>query len=163
MIAVLDNIRSLHNVGSIFRTADGAGVKKIILTGITPLPVDRLGNPREQLTKVSLGAEKYVSWEHKRSASYAVDRLKNQGYQIIVLERAKRAVPYWDYKLPSEGISKIALVVGHEIKGVSEAVIRRADCILEIPMQGKKESLNVAVAFGIVVFHILTLQNLKLN
>ena len=154
MIIVLHNIRSLHNVGSIFRTADAAGVEKIYLCGITPGPYDIFDRPREQLTKVSLGAEKYVKWEHFKSTTKLTDKLKSDGYEILAIEQSKKAIPY--YKLQTKNHKqKLALVVGNEIKGLSPAILKRADKILEIPMRGKKESLNVAVAFGIVAFGLL--------
>ena len=89
MIAVLHNIRSLHNVGSIFRTADAAGVEKIYLCGITPTPVDQFSKPRQQLTKVSLGAEKYVPWEKVKSTTKLIDKLKGEGWKIFAIEQSK--------------------------------------------------------------------------
>ena len=155
MVVILYNVRSLHNVGSIFRTADAAGVEKIYLCGITPGPVDVFGKPRQQLTKVSLAAEKYVKWEHYKSTSRLIDKLKKDGYKIFAIEQSKKSVPY--YKIPKSYIlySKFCLVLGNEIKGLPASILKRADKILEIPMRGKKESLNVAVAFGIVAFHII--------
>lgn len=142
-------------MGSIFRTADAAGVEKIYLCGITPGPVDVFGKPRQQLTKVSLAAEKYVKWEHYKSTSRLIDKLKKDGYKIFAIEQSKKSVPY--YKIPKSYIlySKFCLVLGNEIKGLPASILKRADKILEIPMRGKKESLNVAVAFGIVAFHII--------
>lgn len=158
MIVILHNIRSLHNVGSIFRTADAAGIEKIYLCGITPGPVDVFGKPRQQLTKVSLGAERYVKWEKVKSTTKLIDKLKNSptggGYKIFAIEQSKKSIPY--YKIPKSYIlnHKSALVLGNEIKGLSPSILKRADKILEIPMRGRKESLNVAVVFGIVVFHL---------
>ena len=153
MIVILHNIRSLHNVGSIFRTADAAGVEKIYLGGITPAPVDIFGKPRLPLTKVSLGAEKYVPWEKVKSTTTLIDKLKKQKYQIFAIEQSKKSVPY--FKIKNKNLkSKITLVLGNEIKGLPSSILKRADKILEIPMKGKKESLNVAVAFGIVVFNL---------
>lgn len=166
IIVILHNIRSLQNVGSIFRTADAAGVKKIYLAGITPAPVDVFGKPRQQLTKVSLGAEKYVSWQKIKSVGKLIDDLKNPpaggGYKIFAIEQNRRAVPYHrvssiKYKVLRK--NKIVLVVGSEIKGLPKSILEKSDKILEIPMAGKKESLNVSVAFGIVVFHILNCYN----
>jgi len=155
MVVILHNIRSLYNVGSIFRTADAAGVEKIYLCGITPKPVDEFGKPRTQLTKVSLGAEKYLAWEKVGSTARLLDNLKKQGYKIFAIEQSKKSTPY--YKIPKSYIlnSKFCLVLGNEIRGLPLSILKRADKILEIPMQGKKESLNVAIAFGIIAFHLI--------
>jgi len=173
MIVILYNIRSLHNVGSIFRTADAAGVEKIYLCGITPAPIDEFGKPRSQLTKVSLGAEKYVKWEkigstNSPQAAQATLRLlkslKKQGYKIFAIEQNKKSIPYYKVKISGNRLRsrpRAALVLGNEIKGLPSSILKRADKILEIPMYGKKESLNVAVAFGIVVFHLENLYNYK--
>src|SRR3989344_6634066 len=168
MTVILDNIRSMNNVGSIFRTADAAGIEKIYLCGITPEPLDSLGRPRQQFIKVSLGAEKTVSWEYVKSASKLIDKLKKDGYKIWAVEQSKKSIPYNKVK----GIRyklKVALVLGNEVKGISPAILKKCDKILEIPMRGAmvrqahhprnmrrgKESLNVAVAFGITVFGLL--------
>jgi len=151
MVVVLHNIRSIQNVASIFRTADGVGVEKIFLCGITPEPTDRLGHSRAQFIKVSLGAEKNVLYEKKSSTQKTINDLKRDGYQIVAVEQAKNSTPHYKFKLSKK---KIALVLGSEVKGLSDAILKKADKILEIPMEGKKESLNVAVAFGIVAYAI---------
>ena len=166
MIVILHNIRSMHNVGSIFRTADAAGVGKIYLCGITPAPIDKFGRLRQQISKTALGAEKYVKWEYVKSTPLLLDKLKKQGYKILAVEQSKKSIPYFSVSFPRnlsstaigerESRKKIALVLGNEIKGLPCSILNRADKILEIPMKGKKESLNVAVAFGIVVFHLLS-------
>lgn len=167
MIIILHNIRSLYNVGSIFRTADAAGVEKIYLCGITPGPVDVFGKPRQQLTKVSLGAEKYVKWERVKSTTRLIDKLRcpKEGYKIFCVEQNKKSIPYYKVKIKNtitrDSAKKIALVLGNEIKGLPLSILKRADKILEIPMKGRKESLNVAVAFGIIVFHLVNLYNKK--
>lgn len=153
IVAVLDNIRSLHNVGAIFRTADGAGVKKIYLCGITPDPLDKFGKTRQQLTKVSLGAEESVGWEHILTTARAVNKLKKDGFLIYAVEQDKNSIPY--NKLKAGKADKIALILGEETKGLKKSILGKADKILEIPMNGKKESLNVGVAFGIVVFNLI--------
>ena len=168
IVVILHNIRSLQNVGSIFRTADGAGIKKIYLCGITPAPVDVFNKPRQQLTKVSLGAEKYVEWDGLTRSPRAIlrllERLKKEKYKIFSIEQSKKSIPY--YRISARGgsanglkKSKIALILGGEIKGLPKSILNKSDKVLEIPMRGKKESLNVAVAFGIVVFHILNCYN----
>lgn len=155
MVVLLHNLRSLHNVGSIFRTADAAGVKKIYLCGITPAPIDRFGRKRTQLTKVSLGAENYVKWESAKSTPAVIKKLKKQGLKIFAIEQSPKSIPYFKIKISKPDSGKIALIIGNEVKGLPQSVLKRTDKILEIPMKGKKESLNVAVAFGIVVFSLL--------
>ncbi|MBI2056263.1 MAG: TrmH family RNA methyltransferase [Candidatus Sungbacteria bacterium] len=154
MIAILYNIRSIHNVGSIFRTANGAGIEKIYLCGITPSPVDSLGKPVEKFTKVSLGAEQTLLWEKVRSCAGLLARLKKEGYRIYALEQDRNSMPYYTVHFTDEEWEKTALVAGHERTGISRALLKRADKILEIPMHGSKESLNVAVAFGIAAYHL---------
>lgn len=144
LYVILNNIRSLHNVGSIFRTADAAGVDKIFLCGITGKPID------PKVKKVSLGAEESVPWEHACQAWRVVEELKRQGFQIVSLELAKGSMDYRKFK-PSK---KVALIVGNEVKGVSPGLLKRSDAIIHIPMRGKKESLNVSVAFGVAVYGI---------
>jgi tRNA G18 (ribose-2'-O)-methylase SpoU len=151
ILVVLHGIRSVHNVGSIFRTADAAGVKKIYLCGITPTPLDRFGLMRRDFIKVSLGAEKTVAWEKAVSTVKVLEKLKRAGYTIVAVEQSKKSTPYYKFK-PRE---KVALVMGSEVRGVPPAVLGKTDKILEIPMRGKKESLNVAVSFGIAVYRLL--------
>ncbi|PIR86721.1 MAG: RNA methyltransferase [Candidatus Harrisonbacteria bacterium CG10_big_fil_rev_8_21_14_0_10_49_15] len=164
MILILDNIRSLHNVGSILRTADGAGVDKVYLAGITPSPLDRFKKVRNQVAKTALGAENTVPWEHVPDTGTLIDELKKQGYQIVAVEQATGAVPY--YKMRPETYEELppteetpprvsghyAFVFGHEVDGVSKTVLEKADKIIEIPMSGMKESLNVSISVGIIVF-----------
>ena len=153
MIVILHNIRSLYNVGSIFRTADAAGIEKIYLCGITPMPIDKFGRLRQPLTKVSLGAENFVEWEKCGQATRLIDKLKKQKYKIFAIEQSKKSVPYYNLQLKNLKTKKLCLVLGNEIKGLPLSILKKADKILEIPMHGKKESLNVAVAFGIIAFH----------
>ena len=164
MVVVLHNIRSLHNVGSIFRTSDAAGVEKLYLCGITPSPLDRLGAVRSDIIKTALGAEKTVAWEKVASTSRLIDRLKKDGFKILALEQAPNSVPYYEYGDGSrvvarddrgeENDSRIALILGAEVEGIQKTILQKADTIIEIPMSGTKESLNVSVAFGIVVFRL---------
>ncbi len=150
IVAVLHDVRSVHNVGSIFRTADAAGVSKIMLCGITPVPVDRFKKIRADFAKVSLGSEKTVAWEYYETTAVAIARLREDGYRIFAVEQSETSAPY--YSVRSKAGEKIALVLGNEIEGLPSPILNTADAILEIPMRGAKESLNVAVAFGIVVF-----------
>ena len=149
VVIVLHNIRSVQNVASIFRTADGVGVEKIYLCGITPGPLDRLGHSRVQFIKVSLGAEKNVPYEKKTSTVRTIEGLRKDGYQIVSVEQAKNSIPHYQFKI---GKRKTALVLGSEVAGLPAPILKKSDKILEIPMEGKKESLNVAVAFGIVAY-----------
>ncbi|MGD1003715.1 MAG: TrmH family RNA methyltransferase [Minisyncoccia bacterium] len=158
LAVIAHNIRSVHNVGSIFRTADAAGVTKIFLCGITPAPLDRFKQVRVDFAKVALGAERYIPWESAPTTTGVVRQLKKEGYEIFALEQSKRSVPYYQEAAHlaraarKNADARVAVILGNEVKGLPPSVLRAADRILEIPMMGKKESLNVAVAFGIVVF-----------
>ena len=141
---ILDNIRSLENVGSMFRTSDAMGVSKIFLCGITGSP------PRDKISKTALGAEKSVPFEYYSHTWRLIEKLKKEGVQIVCLEQTKNSIPYNKFKPKFP----IALVVGNEVKGISNAILNRADRVIDISMKGKKESLNVAVAFGVAGFEI---------
>ena len=142
LFVVLDNIRSAENVGSIFRTADAFSVEKVFLCGISPTPQN------VKVSKTALGAEKSVPWERKAQSWRLVKELKEKGIFVAALEQAKQSISLAAFK-PT---FPLALVVGHEVKGVSPSVLRQANAIVEIPMLGQKESLNVAVAFGIAAY-----------
>jgi tRNA G18 (ribose-2'-O)-methylase SpoU len=161
MIIVLDNIRSLFNVGSIFRTADAVGVEKIYLCGITPEPIDRFGRIRPQLAKVALGAEKTVAWEHSKNTANLLRDLKKEKCKIFAVELDKKSIPYFKAKIKRVDLSKVVVVFGNEVDGISKNILKRVDKILEIPMAGKKESLNVSVSAGIVLFGIKYLTDKK--
>ena len=152
MIVLLDNIRSLHNVGSIFRTADGAGVEKLYLCGITPSPLDRFGMVRSDVAKVALGAEKSVAWEQAKTTSSCIKRLKREGFTILALEQSSRSLSLYKLKANSYKLDSFALVLGAEVEGIAPSVLKLCDGIIEIPMHGEKESLNVSVAFGVAAF-----------
>ena len=154
LVAILHNIRSVHNVGSMFRTADGAGVPKIYLTGFSPTPVDRFGEYRKDFMKTSLGSERTVAWEYSRSPAGVFTKLRREGFALVALERAPGAIPYGTWPRAVSGKKKFALIVGHEVQGISSAMLKKADCVFDIPMRGKKESLNVSVAFGIAVYEL---------
>lgn len=148
---LLLDIRSVHNVASIFRTADGAGVEKIILSGYSPTPTDRFGRARKDFHKVALGAENTVAWEEERSVEQAIERARAEGREILVLEQSERSIALAEARLTRPAL----LIVGNETEGVSEAVQALADTIIEIPMRGEKESLNVSVASGIALYQLL--------
>lgn len=166
---ILHNIRSLHNVGSIFRTGDAAGVKKIYLTGYTPAPIDRFGKIRPQIAKTALGAEKFVEWEHYKNISTLIEKLKKEKFNLIAVEQSPKSTNYKKLKPRFP----IALIFGNEVRGLSKKILKKCDKVIEIPMQGKmvrqvhhpknihpdqrrrKESLNVSVAAGIVLFSLI--------
>lgn len=145
IVAVLDNIRSLYNVGAMFRTSDGLMVEKMYLCGMTGIP------PRREIEKTSLGASETVPWTYKKKAIDAVKELKDKGYQIVALELTDPPVHYAqaEFKFPA------ALVVGHEINGVSDEVMEMVDLSISIPMLGRANSLNVATAYGIAAYQML--------
>ncbi|MDP2704000.1 MAG: TrmH family RNA methyltransferase [bacterium] len=158
MIAILHNIRSVHNVGAIFRTADACGIGKLYLCGITPTPLDRFGRHRRDFAKTALGAEKTVLWEKVQSTTRLLDRLKKEGFRIFAVEQDEKTVSLFDihvWESNSQTLEKAGVVVGDEVRGLGPALLKRADVILEIPMFGKKESLNVSVAFGVVAYRLL--------
>ncbi len=142
MVVVLDNIRSLLNVGAIFRAADGVGVRKLFLCGITGYP------PQGGIAKTALGAEESVPWEYHKDAKGLLEALKVEGYAILALEQAKGAIAHNEY-LPK---CPICLILGNEVEGVSEELMQLCDDTIEIRMMGVKNSLNVAVAFGVAAF-----------
>lgn len=150
-VLILDNLRSAHNVGSLFRTADAAGVSKIYLVGTTPAPVDRFNRVRSDIAKVSLGAEQAVPWEQATDASALIEQLKSDGVTLYALEQHPRAENY----RACTPQTPFALVVGAEVEGVSKIFLEKSEHILEIPQHGKKESLNVSVAAGIALYHML--------
>lgn len=143
-VLVLPNIRSGHNVGAMFRTADGAGVDKIYLTGYSPCP------PHPAVDKVSLGAEKAVPWEYYKQPGRLVKKLKQEGYSIVGLEQTKNSVSIysWQPKFP------LALIVGNEKTGITPALLRLCDAVIHLPMRGVKQSLNVSIAAGVAIYHI---------
>ncbi|RJQ28750.1 TrmH family RNA methyltransferase [Candidatus Parcubacteria bacterium] len=151
VVGILFDIRSLHNVGSIFRTADGAGFSKLFLCGITPTPLDRMGNFLPEFKKTSLGAEENIVWEHNTSIVRVISKLKKQGFEIYAVEQSKSSISYTILGKKCKK-NKCAIIVGNEVLGIPEKVLNQCNGVVEIPMMGKKESLNVSVAFGIVAY-----------
>ena len=141
---VLNNIRSLLNVGAIFRCADGAGIEKVWLCGITGYP------PQSEIAKTALGAQDHVTWEYHKEAVSVVKQFKNQGYKIVLLEQMEKSIPYERF-VPQ---GPVCLIVGNEIEGIADEILPLCDACIEIEMAGIKNSLNVAVAFGIVAYHV---------
>ncbi len=146
---ILHNIRSKYNVGAIFRTADAARVTKIFLTGYTPSPVDRFGRIDQEIKKTSLGAVATVPFEYVADVEMVVVTLKQQGVEIVAVEIAPGSISLYDYKPAGH----VAYIFGNEVEGVTKGVLGFADHILEIPMGGMKESLNVSVTAGVVLLH----------
>lgn len=140
---LLDSVRSLYNVGSIFRTADGARIAKLHLCGFTPYP------PRKEIDKTALGATQTVQWEYSRDPAPVIRLLKSQGVRICALEHTDRSIPYYALR---PGDFPLCLIVGNEVGGISPQLLAEADSAVEIPMYGMKQSLNAAVALGIALF-----------
>lgn len=141
---VLDNIRSAYNVGSIFRTADGAGSTELLLSGITPTPE----NPK--VLKTSLGADKSVRWRYFQTTELALEQLRGEGIPIYAIETDERSIDYRVFDFPSI----FAIILGNEKSGISGEILAKVDSIIELPMRGKKNSLNVAVCTGIILYKI---------
>ncbi len=150
-ILILHDIRSAQNVGSLFRTADAAGISAIYLSSITPQPLDRFGRPRNDIAKTALGAEKEIPWHVYETIASCISNLKKEGMRIVAIEQAPSAVDYKTISLDGP----TAFILGNEVGGLPSDVCALADIVAEIPMQGKKESLNVAVAGGIALFRML--------
>ncbi len=152
-VAVLDNLRSVYNVGSIFRTCNACGIEKVYLCGTTPTPLDKKGLKRKDFAKVALGAEDTINWEHKEDVSITIQELKEEKYYIIAIEQDKDSTDYKEVNIL--GKENVAFVIGSEVDGVTHDIVKTSDVIAEIPMLGTKESLNVTIAFGIAIYRIL--------
>ena len=146
LIIVLDNIRSMSNIGSIFRTSDAFCVEAIHLCGITSKP------PQREIQKTALGATESVKWVYYQNTMDSIIELKAQNYQIISIEQVENSTMLQDY-IPKEK-QKIALILGNEVKGVEQEVINQSDLCIEIPQYGTKHSLNVSISGGLVIWHI---------
>jgi tRNA G18 (ribose-2'-O)-methylase SpoU len=142
---LLENVRSLYNVGSIFRTSDAVLLSKLYLTGFTPYP------PRPEISKTALGAVDSVPWSYHKKPIEAVEEIKSRGIKLAVLEQTDESVPLWE--LPPD-FFPICIAVGNEIGGITKDIVDAADIAVEIPMKGVKHSLNVAVAYGIAVYRL---------
>lgn len=142
---IAENVRSLYNVGSMFRTSDGALIEKLWLCGYTGFP------PRKEITKTALGSVETVPWENNTDTVSVIKKLKSEGYSIVALEHTDSSVNYLEaeYKFP------VCLMLGNEVEGLSEEAVALADMAVEIPMYGIKQSLNVSVAYGILVYHLI--------
>lgn len=150
LFLVLHNIRSVINVGSIFRTADAAGVSKIYLTGYTPAPIDRFERKRKDFAKASLGADNFIAWE-SRDIFELLDQFKREGIAIVAIEQTADSIDYKKF-IPN---FPIAIILGNEVEGIEEDILKHSDATIDIPMYGQKESLNVSVAAGIILYRLL--------
>ncbi len=151
LVIALDNIRSAQNVGAIFRTADAIGVSEIWLIGITPAPIDRFGRPVGTIVKSALGAEKTIRWIALPDHQTFIDRCKEEGRLLWIVEQHEQSVDYKTVEIDQP----IVLVFGNEVSGVASILSDHAEKTIELPMKGDKESLNVAVAAGIVLYRLL--------
>lgn len=149
--AMFHNIRSAYNVGALFRTADGAGVSKLLLTGYTPTPIDRFGRADKTISKTALSAQQYVPWVYEKNVFRAIAQAREEGFSIVGVEQDARAIDYRAYR-PS---AKTLFIFGNEVRGLSPQLKKQCDALIEIPMHGKKESLNVSVAAGIILYRAL--------
>ncbi|MFD2099294.1 RNA methyltransferase [Flagellimonas iocasae] len=153
IIIILDNIRSLNNIGSVFRTADAFLIQKVYLCGITATP------PHKDIRKTALGATESVAWEYRKDTLELLEELKQSGIRTVAVEQAENAIMLNDFTIDST--ETIALVFGNEVKGVSQEVVSASDTVVEIPQFGTKHSLNISVSAGVVVWDIWTKFNPK--
>lgn len=148
LVVILDNIRSMNNVGAFFRTCDAFRIEKLFLCGYTPLP------PHREITKSALGAENAVYWEHAERTQDLVAQLKQKGYLVLAIEQAEKSTPLHQFRWT--GKDRLAIVFGNEVSGVDDDVMELADGCLEIPQYGTKHSLNVSVTGGIVLWQLVS-------
>lgn len=148
LVIVLDNIRSMHNVGSAFRTADAFLCEKIFLCGITAQP------PHREIHKTALGATDTVGWEYCQNSLEAIDSLKDQGYRIASIEQADESISLENFEMKTD--EKLALIFGNEVKGVSDLIVEKSDYVIEIPQFGNKHSINVSVSIGVVLWEMIS-------
>ena len=148
VIVILDNIRSAHNVGSVFRTCDAFLIDKIILCGITAIP------PNKEIRKTALGSSESVDWRYYKNTEEVIMKLKKKDYQIIAVEQANKSIKLESFRPENE--KKYAIIFGNEIKGISQKIIDNSDSVIEIPQFGTKHSLNVSVSAGIVIWDVFS-------
>lgn len=153
LVIVLDNIRSMHNVGSAFRTADAFLCEKIFLCGITAQP------PHREIHKTALGATDTVEWEYCQNSLEAIDSLKEQGYRIASIEQADESISLENFEMKTD--EKLALIFGNEVRGVSDLIVEKSDYVIEIPQFGNKHSINVSVSIGVILWEMIS--KLKFN
>jgi len=148
-LLLLENIRSAYNVGAVFRTADATAVDKILLVGHTPAPIDRFGRIQSEIYKTSVGASAFIAWEHFESVELALEAVEVAKVQVVAVELSKQAISIEYFIEPKN----VLYVLGNEVTGVSQYVLDIADTIIELPMLGQKESLNISVTAGVVLYH----------
>lgn len=157
---LLPHIRSAYNVGSIFRSADCFGITKIFLTGTTPQPIDRFGRnntgPQKEIAKTALGGEKSIPWEYSNDYKEVLKKAKRDRFHIVAIEQDKKSIDLETFtkKIKTEKLEKILLVFGNEVDGVDKMMLKKVDTIVELPMKGEKESLNVSVCAGVVMYEV---------
>ena len=149
-ILILPDIRSAINVGAIFRTADAVGINKIYLVGVTPRPTDQFSRIQKDIAKSALGAETWIDWEYEKDIQAIFKKLKKEKFNIVALEQDEKSVDYREIKK----YTKMAFILGQEVDGIDKKILKKCDQIAEIPMSGKKESLNVSVACGVFLFMV---------
>lgn len=147
VVIVLDNVRSMHNVGSVFRTADSFGLQEIVLCGFTPAP------PHREIHKTALGATETVKWQYAEHINDALKELKNKGYKIIAAEQVHNSISLETLNMQSH--EKVAIIFGNEVEGVSEQALSFCDAVVEIPQFGAKHSLNISVSVGIICWELV--------
>lgn len=158
---LLPDIRSAYNVGSIFRSADCFGISKIYLSSTTPRPTDRFGRshagPQKEISKTALGAEKTIPWEYVEKDKDVIKKAKEDGFCVVAIEQDVRStdIQTFSKKIKKEKLHKILFVFGNEVEGVSKDILKLCDYVVEIPMKGNKESLNVSVCAGVVCYEFL--------
>lgn len=148
---ILPDIRSAYNVGAMFRTADGAGVSKVFLAGHSPCPIDRFGREQPEIKKTSLGASETVDWEFVSNLPQLIVDLRQKGVTVVAVEQSSESIKIANFTVPDA----VAYILGNEVDGVPENIQQLCDVVVDIPMLGKKESLNVATTAGIVLYHQL--------
>lgn len=151
IVIVLDNVRSAHNVGSVFRTSDAFLIEQVILCGICPVP------PKNEIRKTALGATESVEWSYFKDSIDCIKDLKNKGYTIASVEQADNSVVLNDFSIHNS--QKIALVFGNEVNGVNDEIVQISDSVIEIPQYGTKHSLNISVSVGIVLWDLVSKKN----
>ena len=147
LVVILDNIRSMNNIGSVFRTSDAFLIEKIYLCGITATP------PHNEIQKTALGATESVDWEYVENTLDVITKLKNDGYSVYAIEQAENSLKLDEFKVDAE--SKIAVIFGHEVRGVQQEVVNACDNCIEIPQHGTKHSLNISVCAGVVLWELV--------
>ena len=146
---IIENVRSAYNVGAMFRTADGAGIAKIFLVGYTPTPIDRFGRVQSEISKTSLGASETIAWESADTSVAVIAKLQSEGFIAVAIEQSPTAISLKDFVVPEQ----VVYIMGSEVTGVTAETLDAVDQVVDIPMLGAKESLNVSVAAGIVMYH----------